>query len=162
MENEQELFSQYRDNTNFVVAGFSYGSIKAIEYALSTNVRIDKIQLFSPSYFNDKDTKYKRMQLIFFKKDKLKYSYNFLKNCGFSEDMSGKYSKLGKAKELDELLNYKWSEDKLIEIVNKGINIEVFLGANDLIINSQEALEFFKKFGEVYYLKNRGHILRTI
>jgi len=69
--NEKELFEDYIIENDFTVSGFSYGAQKACEYVLNTNNRIDLLQLFSPSYFNDKDIKYKRMQLIYFKKNSL-------------------------------------------------------------------------------------------
>ena len=159
LENESELFSQYLIRNDFTVSGFSYGAQKAVEYVLETNTRIDTLQLFSPAYFNDKDTKYKRMQLIYFNKDNKTYCDNFLDNCGIDDSSKKKYFKLGKSKELEELLNYTWSSEKLNKIISKGINIEIYLGWYDKIINSSKALESFKQFGEVYYIKDKGHIL---
>ena len=159
LKNEQELFSQYIEKSDFVVTGFSYGAIKAIEYVLTTNQRVDKLQLFSPAYFNDKDKKYKRMQLMYFKKDGFTYCDNFLKNSGFPQGKSSRYFDMGTYKELEELLNYEWMSEKLEQLLSQNITIEVFLGSDDKIIDSSEALEFFRKFSEVYYIKNKGHIL---
>ena len=39
MKNEQELFNQYIEKSDFVVTGFSYGAIKAIEYVLGTKIK---------------------------------------------------------------------------------------------------------------------------
>lgn len=156
---EQELFATYIEKSDFVVSGFSYGAIKALEYVLSTNQRVDKLQLFSPAYFNDKDKKYKRMQLMYFKKDASIYCDNFLKNSGFPQGKFSRYFNKGSYEELDELLNYQWTEEKLEQLLSKNITIEVFLGSDDNIIDSSEALEFFRKFSEVYYIKNKGHIL---
>jgi hypothetical protein len=156
---EEELFNEYQEKSDFVVSGFSYGSIKALEYALSTSRRIDKVQLFSPAYFNDKDKKYKRMQLMYFKKDALKYCDNFLQNSGFPQGIKSRYFILGKYEELEELLNYKWDILKFKNLVAKNIKIEVYLGNEDKIVDSSEALEFFRQFGEVYYIKDKGHIL---
>lgn len=159
LQNEQELFTQYQEKSDFVVSGFSYGAIKALEYVLETNERVDKLQLFSPAYFNDKDTKYKRMQLMYFKKDASTYCDNFLKNSGFPQGKFSRYFNMGTYQELEELLNYHWTSEKLEQILKKNITIEVFLGSDDRIINSSETLEFFRKFAEVYYIKNKGHIL---
>ena len=159
LKNEQELFNQYVEQSDFVVSGFSYGAIKALEYVISTDKRVDKLQLFSPAYFNDKDKKYKRMQLMYFKKDATLYCNNFLKNSGFSQGQYSRYFNMGTYEELDELLNYQWDAEKLEQLVSKNITIEVFLGSEDKIIDSTEALEFFRKFSEVYYIKNKGHIL---
>ncbi|MCK5110634.1 MAG: pimelyl-ACP methyl ester esterase BioV [Arcobacteraceae bacterium] len=159
LDNEKELFKQYLTETDFTTSGFSFGAQKAIEYALNTQTRIDTLQLFSPSYFNDKDTKYKRMQLMYFKKDCQTYCDNFLNNCGISQEEKSNYFKMGTVEDLEDLLNYNWDEKKLQKIVDKGINIEVYLGTEDKIIDSNKALEFFLKFSEVYYIKNKGHIL---
>ena len=159
LKEEKELFKEYIIENDFTVSGFSYGAQKAFEYVLSTNNRVDLLQLFSPAFFNDKDTKYKRMQLMFFKKDTQQYCNSFLTNCGFSKELADKYFHTGSFEELEELLNYVWEEDKLKQIIDKNIKIEVYLGSDDQIIDSQEALNFFKKFAEVYYIKLKGHIL---
>lgn len=157
--NEESLFNQYLEKNDFIVSGFSYGAIKALEYALTTDKRVDKVQLFSPAYFNDKDVKYKRMQLMYFKKDALRYCDNFLQNSGFPQGIKSRYFSMGKFEELDELLNYKWCDNKLQEIIDKNIKIEVYLGSDDKIIDANEALDFYRKFGEVYYIKDKGHVL---
>lgn len=159
LKDEQELFESYSIKNDVTVSGFSYGAIKAFEYVLNTNNRVDLLQLFSPAFFNDKDTKYKRMQLMFFKKDSKNYCDNFLKNCGFTKEQSEKYFVIGKYEELYKLLNYQWDQAKLQMLIDNGTKIEVYLGGNDKIIDSQKALEFFVKFSEVYFIKNKGHIL---
>ncbi|MDC0933785.1 pimelyl-ACP methyl ester esterase BioV [Arcobacteraceae bacterium] len=159
LSGEQELFHTYLEKSDFVVSGFSYGAIKALEYVLTTSKRIDKVQLFSPAYFNDKDKKYKRMQLMYFKKDSLQYCDNFLQNSGFPQGVKSRYFSLGKYEELEELLNYKWDKVILQKLISKNIKLEVYLGGDDQIVDPSEALEFFRQFGEVYYIKNKGHIL---
>ena len=159
LDGESSLFDEYIIKDDLTVSGFSYGAIKAIEYVLSTDKRVDRIQLFSPAFFNDKDTKYKRMQLMFFKKNSEEYSNSFLKNCGFSKEIAKQYFNMGRFEELEELLYYIWDEDKLQQLKYRDIEIEVYLGSDDKIIDSNKALEFFKEFSEVYYIKNKGHIL---
>ena len=159
LKNEQDLFSQYMEKSDFVISGFSYGAIQAVEYVLNTKERVDKLQLFSPAYFNNKDIKYKRMQLMYFKKDAGLYCDNFLKNSGFPQGNNTRYFDMGTYQELEELLNYNWTCEKLEQILEKNITIEVFLGSDDKIIDASETLEFFRKFSEVYYIKNKGHIL---
>ncbi len=156
---EMDLFNQYIIKNDFTVSGFSYGAQKALEYTLNSTNRIDTLRLFSPSYFNDKNIKYKRLQLMYFKKDSQTYCDNFLVNCGINQQQKEQYFQMGKYEELDDLLNYNWDEKKLQMVVDKGINIEVYLGSEDKIINSKEVLEFFRKFCEVYYIKGRGHLL---
>jgi hypothetical protein len=162
LENEDELFQEYLIQNDYTLSGFSYGAIQALEFALqssSMDIRIDLLQLFSPSFFNDKDEKYKRMQLIYFNKDSKKYCDNFLQNSGFSKKQVKKYFLQGRYEELETLLNYTWDTNKLQMLINNGTKIEVYLGEDDKIINSQKALEFFVNFSEVYFIKNKGHIL---
>lgn len=159
-ENEKELFKEYLCERDFCVSGFSYGAIKAFEYVYKTNLRVDTLQLFSPAFFQTMDKKTKRLQLMFFKKDKNLYIQNFLENVVYPDKKDiKKYFKEGLDTELNELLNYTWDEKKLQELVSKGIKIEVFLGGNDKIIDSKIAKEFFKEFATVYYIKEKGHIL---
>ena len=157
---ESELFEKYLIKNDFTFCGFSYGAIKAFEEALNSTKRVDKLQLFSPAFFQTKDEKFKRMQLMFFKKDEDAYIKNFLENL---KDKSTKsienFFKKGSFKELDELLNFKWSKEDLEELIKKGIKIEVFVGGNDKIIDSLAAKEFFKEFATVYYFKDKGHLL---
>lgn len=159
-QNESELFGEYLQQSAFTVAGFSYGAQKAFEYALQTTSRVDTLQLFSPAFFQNKDEKYKRMQLMFFKKDAKSYCDTFLKNVALNSSKTIKeYFIQGSYEELDELLHYVWDEEKLQQLLKKGTRIEVFLAGNDAIIDSCEAYTFFKAFTTVYFIKDLGHIL---
>ncbi len=164
LTNEQELFKEFfLENINtFTLVGFSYGAIKAIEYALNKKSRIDKIILLSPAFFNDKDEKFKKMQLIFFAKNKEKYINNFLDNISNKDKSIYKYKKEGSKRELKELLYYEWKEEKIKYLLEKGIEIEVFLGEKDKIINSNKALEFFQNLTTTYFIKNANHILKEV
>jgi len=97
---------------------------------------------------------------MFFKKDSNNYCENFLKNVlsPSNKDIS-KYFSMGTYEELEELLNYEWSEEKLQKLVDNGTKIEVYLGSADKIIDSLKAKEFFVKFSTVYFIKEKGHIL---
>jgi hypothetical protein len=66
---------------------------------------------------------------------------------------------MGSFEQLEELLYYEWSEEKMKILVKKNIEIEVYLAANDKIIDSSEAKNFFLKYATVYYIKDVGHIL---
>ena len=157
---ESELFDEYLEKSDFTVCGFSYGAIKAFEEVLNSNQRVDKLQLFSPAFFQTSNDKFRRMQLMFFKKDANSYCENFLQNVASptNQDIS-KYFQMGTFEELEELLNYQWSEEKLQRLVDKGTIIEVYLGEVDKIIDSQKAKEFFRNFATVYYIKEKGHLL---
>ncbi len=158
--NEKDFFSSYIIENDFVVSGFSFGGQKAFEYVLNSSKRVDKLQLFSPAFFQDKDKKYKRMQLLFFNKDSRTYCNNFLVNCVKPSNLNlSKYFNCGTFEELEELLYYIWDEEKLQKLKEKNIDIEVYLGEDDNIIDSHKAKEFFTKYATVYYIKNVGHIL---
>ena len=158
--NESELFNEYLESNDFTVCGFSYGAIKAFEEVLSTNQRVDKLQLFSPTFFQTFDDKFKRTQVMYFKKDANAYVETFLQNVIYPSNLDiSKYFELGTSKQLEELLNYNWSEEKLQKLVDKGVKIEVYLGGVDKIIDSSKAKDFFKNFATVYYIKEKGHLL---
>ena len=157
---ESELFEEYLIKNDFTISGFSYGAIKAFEEVLNSEKRVDKLQLFSPAFFQNYDDKFKRTQLMYFKKDENAYCQSFLQNVIFPTNLGiSKYFKLGTIKELEELLYYEWSEEKLQKLVDKGTKIEVYLGGIDKIIDASKAKEFFKNFATVYYIKEKGHLL---
>jgi len=158
--NESELFNEYIIRNDFTISGFSYGAIKAFEEALNTQDRVDKLQLFSPAFFQNFDEKFKRTQLMYFKKDENTYVQTFLNNVIYPSNKDIlKYFKLGTAQELEELLTYVWNEEKLQKLVDKGVKIEVYLGADDKIIDSLKVKKFFQKFATIYYIKEKGHLL---
>ncbi|NVJ52669.1 MAG: pimelyl-ACP methyl ester esterase BioV [Campylobacteraceae bacterium] len=161
LENEKELFEDYLVENDLTVAGFSYGAIKAFEYVLTTKRRVDLLQLFSPAFFEVNDEKFKRTQLMYYKKDEQTYCNTFLQNVSFPSKVNMKeYYKEGTSQELEELLYYKWNEKDLEKLLNKETKIEVYLGQKDKIVNTTKAKEFFEKFATVYYIKEKGHILK--
>lgn len=162
LKDEKELFSSYIIENDFTVQGFSYGCIAAFSKALLSDTRIDLLQLFSPAFFQSKNKKFHRLQLMYYKKDKQSYISNFLKNIASPSlyDCSS-YVKEGKYEELETLLSYEWTKESLEKLLSKGTKIEVYLGEKDEIMQSKEALDFFKEYASVYYIKNAGHILKT-
>ena len=157
---ESKLFDEYLIKNDFTLNGFSYGAIKAFEEALNSQKRVDTLQLFSPAFFQNYDDKFKRTQLMYFKKDANLYSQSFLENVIFHKQIDiSKYFKLGTIEELEELLYYEWKEEKLQKILDKRIKIEVYLGGVDKIIEASQVKEFFKNFATVYYIKEKGHLL---
>lgn len=161
LENEKELFNDYIIENDFTISGFSFGAIKAFEEALNSEKRVDLLQLFSPAFFQTQNEKFVRMQLMFFKKDSKSYCENFLKNISYPSNIdTSVYFKEGTSEELQTLLTYKWDEEKLNKLLEKGTKIEVYLGGVDKIIDSSKACEFFKNFSTVYFIKNSGHILK--
>ncbi len=161
LHDEKELFDEWIEKNDFCVAGFSYGAIKAFEYASTCKQRIDKLQLFSPAFFQDRSDKFKRMQTLYFSKDKNRYVKEFLEKTIYPSDFDIKaYFKEGTLEELKELLNYKWSTEKIKVLKKRGLEIEVYLGEKDKIINPNSALDFFLPFADVYYMKDVGHMLK--
>jgi len=160
LEKEEEIFAEYSLKNDFTVAGFSYGAQRAFDYVVNTKDRVDLLQLFSPAFFQDKDKKYKRMQVMYFKKDPLKYCNTFLCNSIYPSSIKlEKYFSQGTYEDLEILLNYQWNEEKLELLLSKGVKIEVFLGYEDKIIDAIETKKFFQKYANVYMIKNAGHIL---
>ena len=157
---EQELFYEFLKVGDFTVSGFSLGAIDAFEYVKNTDKRVDTLQLFSPSFFQDKDEKYKRLQTISYKKNRDSYEKEFLKNIAFpSSKNMDKYYKKDTLDSLVKLLNYEWKKEELQKLKDKKINIEVYLGEDDKIIDTKKAYNFFKEYATVFYIKQRGHIL---
>ena len=161
LANEQELFTPYLNQSDFTVAGFSYGAIKAFEYTFTCKERIDTLQLFSPAFFGDKDAKFKKLQTLSFSKNSDSYTQNFMQSCMYPStfDLQPFFQK-GTLEELSELLNYTWDEERLRALKERGVNIEVYVGECDTIINAISIKDFFVPFASVYYLKRVGHILK--
>lgn len=160
LKNEETIFDNYLIKDDYTFSGFSHGAIKAFKEALSSEKRVDLLQLFSPAFFQTQDKKFLRMQVMFFKKNKNDYCNKFLKNITFPSSLNmQKYFLDGTYEELDELLNFVWKEEDLEALVKKGTKIEIYLGDKDKIIDSFKACEFFKNYGTVYFIKNVGHIL---
>lgn len=161
LKGEEELFKAYLNQSDFCVAGFSLGAIKAFEYAFTCKERIDTLQLFSPAFFQDKDAKFKKLQTLSFAKNSDTYCQSFLKNIAFPSTLSMQpYFQKGSLEALEKLLHYEWNQEKLQMICDKNITIEIYLGEKDTIINALHVKDFFVPFATVYYFKNVGHILR--
>jgi len=163
---DKKFFADYIEDKEFVVAGFSYGAQKALDYAINSSKRIDKLQLLSPAFF-DYNEKLINLNLKAFK-DKKSYIKNFLTKAGINEWKmeNGKWRILEK-----EIKIVECSEDDLIKLFTfnwekikevKDVKIEVFLGEYDKIIALKKAYEFFKNYGDVYFIKNANHFLKEI
>lgn len=157
---ESELFKDYIEAGEFKVAGFSHGAIEAIEFALNSKKRIDRVYLLSPAFFQDRDEKFKRVQLLSFKKNRDRYIEKFLKSCDRDFDFTN-YLKVGTYEDLKALLYYRWDREKLNSLIERGVKIEIYLGELDEIINFKSTFEFFKEFGIIYLIKRGNHILRV-
>lgn len=161
LKDESELFEEFTCKSELSVCGFSYGAIKAFEYTLRCEERIDTLQLFSPAFFMDKDEKFKKLQTLYFQKDSNAYCNNFLENVTYSSNVvMKKYFAQGSLEELKELLYYTWQNEDLKKLCERGVKIEVYLGEKDKIIDSHHVKDFFKPYATIYTIKDVGHILK--
>ncbi len=157
--NEEELFAHCIPKGDRVVAGFSYGAIKAFEYAYSSTKKIDRLILLSPAFFEDKNESYIQKQLNYF--DTPSYKESFFANVAYPSKIELSHYYYPHTKEdLEILLRHKWDKCKIEELIDRGVILEVFLGGKDRIINAQKANEFFSQMAITYLIKEAGHILQ--
>lgn len=161
---EQALFKEYLDDAPFVLSGFSYGAQLATQEALNAlNIgkRVEKLQLISPAYFNDLPRGVLMKELDNFVKNRDLYMNFFYKKAAYpyKGDITPFKSDpdLG---QLKSLLLYRWKEEDLERLKSAGVDIEVFLGGFDKIVDAKKAGEFFAPFASVYTIKDAGHLLR--
>ncbi len=163
---DKSFFKEFIEDKEFVIAGFSYGAQKAVDYVLNSSQRVDKLQLLSPAFF-DYNEKLINLNINAFRKNKNLYIKNFLTKAGIDKWKieNGEYKidkegiKITKCNENDlyKLFTFDW--EKLSKI--KNIKIEIFLGEYDKIIALKKAHEFFKNYGDVYFIKKANHFLRS-
>jgi len=160
LKGEESIFASYLSEGDFVVAGFSYGAQRAFEYVYASDRRVEKLILISPAFFQTQKRSFIRMQLRYFESDPLNYSQQFLKNVAYPSDSDlSSFLDNGTRDELESLLTYQWSAEKIKELLDRGTKIEVYLGAKDKIIHSSDAYEFFSNLTLTYYIKDVGHCL---
>ena len=153
LKNEKDLFKEYLEEGEFVVAGFSYGAQKALDYVLSCNERVDKLQLLSPAFFTYPQ-KIIDLNINAFKLNKHKYIENFMKKAGFFNE---NYICECSENDLYDLFTFDWEKIDAL----KNVKIEIFLGEFDKIIALKSAFDFFKQYGDVYLIKKANHFLRS-
>jgi len=162
LSNDIKLFDAYLKVSDYTVAGFSYGAIKAFKEVLATKSRVDTLQLFSPAFFQNKSDTFRRTQKIYFSKDKKSYLENFSSACFLPAKMDDKIVlEGGSAQELDELLDFVWKGDELQSLCKRGITVEVYLGSEDQIIDTKKVKEFFLPYATTYMINHAGHTLQT-
>jgi len=162
LQGEAELFSEILVNTETTVAGFSYGAQQALEYALQSSHRIDRLILISPAFFQSTKASFRRAQLRYFEGDQDAYIQTFLQNVTYPSDRDlSPYLQPGTKESLGALLSYRWKTEDLHTLQQKGIQIEVFIGAEDRIIDAEAAYAFFSKLTTTYLIKKAGHLLAS-
>jgi len=161
LQSEAHFFSDYLIDSEYAVAGFSYGAQKALEYAYHTQARIDRLILISPAFFQNHKKSFVKTQLRYFKADEESYKKEFLKNVAYPSSVKlDDYVVDGRYEELEALLTYVWEEEKIENLLKRGIKIEVFMGDSDKIVDAQKSFEFFSALVPVYLLKAKGHLLK--
>jgi pimeloyl-ACP methyl ester carboxylesterase len=160
LKEEEAIFAAYLDESDFVVAGFSYGAQRAFEYVHASERRVEKLILISPAFFQTQKRSFIRTQLRYFESDAESYSRQFLINVAYPSQVDlSKYLHIGTKDELESLLTYEWSAEKIKELLARGTQIEVYLGGSDKIIESSVAYEFFSNLTLTYFIKDVGHCL---
>ena len=163
LKDEVSFFDIYLDRSDYSVSGFSYGAIKAfheVERKLLNGERVDKMQLFSPAFFQTKALKFKKLQMMAYNKNKQKYMKQFLAGCFAPYKEESLSHEETTSQELEELLYYEWSLERLEQIGAQGVKVEVYLGGEDKIIDVDAAREFFLQSATVTYMKNANHFLQ--
>jgi len=164
LHGEADFFDAFLDRGEYSVSGFSYGAIKALSHVndlLKSSKRVDKLQLFSPAFFQTKSAKFKKLQLLSYTKSKNVYMDAFLNSCFAPYDKKDTHYKENTKEELSELLNYEWLNSEFEELSEKGVIIEVYLGEADHIIDVNGAREFFTQLATVTYIKDANHFLQV-
>jgi pimeloyl-ACP methyl ester carboxylesterase len=160
LKDEEKFFQEYTIDSDFSVVGFSYGSQRAFEYAYNSANRIDRLILLSPAFFQNHKKSFIRTQLRYFKLDQKSYTEQFLKNISYPSTINlYNYLDVGKYRELESLLSYTWDRDRILELIDRGVTIEVFIGGDDKIVDSKKSFEFFSNITTTYLLKDKGHLL---
>ncbi len=154
------FFKEYLIDSPYCVSGFSYGAIKAFQYVLHTDKRIDRLQLFSPAFFQNRSSAFKRLQLLEFTKDTEGYIHQFTSNCCAPFKCKNIIIKNGSYSELEELLEYEWDSKSLELLCKRGIILEIYLGSEDVIIDVEAVKEFFQPFGTVFFINDANHLLQ--
>ena len=160
LQDEEKFFEAYIDNSDFCISGFSYGAIKALQAVQLSKKRIDKLQLFSPAFFQNSDARFRRLQLMGYKKSSEQYIEKFTENCFLPHKTQALMYGEHTMEALDELLNYVWEVDALKVLVERGIKIEVYLGSEDKISDAHSAYAFFLPFATVTLIKGANHFLQ--
>lgn len=162
LHNEEDLFEEYISNTKTTVVGFSYGAQKAFDYVYETKNRVDRLILLSPAFFQTEKKSFIRTQLRYYDTNQTNYIKQFSLNTTYPSQIDiSKYLAAGNNKELESLLAYQWDQDKIQELLDRNITIEVFLGMQDKIIDADEADDFFSKNTRTYIIKSVGHLLKA-
>ncbi len=161
---EKVLFRQYLDPGEFTVAGFSRGAQRAFLEALrkvQQGERLQKLQLLAPAYFDYLPKASKHKEILTFAKNPEAYMRFFYKKVVYPATLDiTPFKAQPTLGELKELLLFTWDGSKLAQLREMGVEIEVYLGEYDTIIDSKKCAAFFKPYATIYTIRGAGHLLR--
>lgn len=160
LADDQHFFDPYLRHSDYTVAGFSYGAIKAALCAAEGHERIDTLQLFSPAFFQTKKESFRRLQMGGYFKDVERYLDNFITSCFAPAPVGFVTRGDNDAESLQELLYFEWTAELMEAIRAKGIIIEVYLGLEDQVIDVEGAREFFLPYATVTSVRKGNHFLQ--
>jgi len=161
LSKEESFFKDQLIDSNYCIAGFSYGAQKAFEYVYNSTERIDRLILLSPAFFQNHKKSFIKTQLRYYKADAKAYTKQFLKNVSYPSDVElESYLSSGTVTELESLLTYTWDAEKILELKERGVTIEVFMGEEDKIVDASKSFEFFSTLVTTYLVKTKGHLLQ--
>jgi len=160
LSGDQHFFDSYLNQSDYTVAGFSYGAIRAAHFTAESNDRIDTLQLFSPAFFQTKKESFRRLQMGGYLKDPQRYLENFLTSCFAPLPVSPITLGSHNIEFLQELLYFEWTIELMERIRAKGTVIEVYLGLEDQIIDVAGARKFFLPYATVTSIKRANHFLQ--
>jgi hypothetical protein len=165
LKEDSYFFQKFLDESQYCVAGFSYGAIlalKDVQKKILNHQRVDRLQLFSPAFFQTKSKKFKKLQMLGYIKNKEKYIESFIKQCFVPYNIDNRLMlQPSTQQELEELLNYEWIGADFLALEKEGVVIEVYLGEKDNIIDVMGAKEFFTEYATLTYIKQANHFLQT-
>ncbi len=163
--NEQALFKSYLDRNPLSIAGFSYGAQRALQEAIQRvkrGERVQKLQLLSPAFFNPLPLALKKKELAIFAKNKeayLNFFYKKVRYPALNLDITP-FQVEPTLQELKEVLFFEWRHQDFELLQREGVEIEVYIGELDKIIDAKAAHHFFKEVATSYFIKGVGHLLR--
>lgn len=160
LSNDKIFFDNFLKKSDYCVAGFSYGAIKAALYTAQADERIDTLQLFSPAFFQTKKESFRRLQMGAYLNDPVGYTEKFVESC-FAPCPVREVELNPDANEhqLRELLYFVWEDTLMQTIKAKGTRIEVYLGLEDRVIDVVGAREFFIPHATVTSIRSANHFL---
>ena len=161
---EKVLFREFLDFGEFTIAGFSRGAQRAFLEALrkvERGERLQKLQLLAPAYFDYLPKAAKHKEILTFAKNPEAYMRFFYKKVAYPAKLDITPFKVQPTLgELKELLLFTWDSSKLAQLRKMGVEIEVYLGEYDTIVDSKKCAAFFKPYATIYTIRGAGHLLR--